>query len=496
MSIDAIFFNVTIHASVSRPLGAHRMAHFLRGDGLDIEVIDWANFWTLSELKELFKSRYSDSLKFIGISSMFGTWNSIMDDFCKWIKTHYPNVFIISGASTNPLFKTDYIDYYIAGYGEYATLELLKYLLSNGAKPRFMIPGIRGKKIIDANNQYPAYPMKSLMVKYQHRDFIEPREWLSIETSRGCKFNCKFCSYPILGVKEDYSRDAEDFADQLKDAYDRFGVFKYNIADETFNDSLDKIKKFNSVIPALNFSPVFNAFIRADLLISNPAQLEELVKMGVYGHFYGIETFNAKSGKTIGKGMNPERLKQGLLDVKQYFQNHGSKRYRGTIALIIGLPFETKDSIEDTKTWLLNNWSDQSVRINVLNIPISELYKPSAISLDYKKYGYREFDFTKDADVMMPKILAKWPGFGAIKTLNSGINLIWQNEHLNYWEALDLAADIYQIKSNFKAEGFQLSNKHTLNNDLDYMLSITSTEDANSRDEDISTYITKKLNWK
>ena len=116
------------------------------------------------------------------------------------------------------------------GFGEGALLELLKYLFSNGPLPKFSLLSAVGKAI-SANDVYPSFPMNSLMIKYEDRDFIQPYEWLGVEFARGCKFACAFCSYPVLGVKGDYSRDAKDFELQMRDAYDRFGITKYYVSD-------------------------------------------------------------------------------------------------------------------------------------------------------------------------------------------------------------------------------------------------------------------------
>ena len=44
-----------------------------------------------------------------------------------------------------------------------------------------------------------------------------------------------------------------------------------------------------------------------------------LDKMKMFGHFYGIESFNHMSTKAISKGMHPDKVKQGLIDIKNYY---------------------------------------------------------------------------------------------------------------------------------------------------------------------------------
>ena len=227
-------FNVTQDASLSRPLGGHRIAHYLREQGWDIEVVDWANWWSLEQLQDFFRSRYNKDVVFAGFGHLYSIWSDTMEQFGWWIKKNYPNVTLISGSSVNPMFTSSCIDYYVQGFGEHAIVNLLKYIAGNGPTPVFEMLGSR--KVIPAIEHYPAFPMKSLMVKYEDRDFVESDEWLTVELARGCKFKCAFCQFPVLGVKGDTSRDAVDFEIQLKDAYDRFGVSSYIIADETFND--------------------------------------------------------------------------------------------------------------------------------------------------------------------------------------------------------------------------------------------------------------------
>ena len=82
------------------------------------------------------------------------------------------------------------IDYHVYGFGEKALIETLRYLFSNGTEPVYF--NQFETKVIDAS-KYPAYPMSEYTVLYEDRDFIQPWEFLSIETARGCKFKCSFC---------------------------------------------------------------------------------------------------------------------------------------------------------------------------------------------------------------------------------------------------------------------------------------------------------------
>lgn len=423
-----IILNLSEFPTSARPLGPYRIAQFLRENNFDIEVVEYALFWTLEELKELAKSRITKDTLFIGSSHLFYAWSNTIGEFFKWIKETYPDIYIISGSTAKPGPYTEYIDYYIRGYGEYAILELLKYLDGNGTKPILDANQlVNGKKVIDAIHSYPAYPMKSLMVKYEDRDFIRKDEWLGIEFSRGCKFKCAFCNYPILGVKGDYTRDADDAYEQLADTYDRFGVSKYIIADDTLNDRTEKLTKFANVTEKLNFDPWYWSFIRADLLSSRLKDKEELLRMGVNGHYYGIESFNRPSAKAIGKGMDPEKIKEGILNNKKYFEKHSNNPFRATIGLIVGLPYETFETMDNTKQWLIDNWQGQSFVSWGLEIWNGDSEVPSILSNNYEKYGYIKLtdeESKKSARSITPE-----------KYQPLGDRFYWKNEYMDFIKA-------------------------------------------------------------
>lgn len=395
--IKTIIMSLTNYWYESRPLGAHRIAHVLRDDNHDVEVVDYANTWTLEELKEFWLSRNPNDIRVLAFSHLFPiSWPPVLDEFVRWVRTKWPHIRTVAGSSTRPAYNnTDHLDFYIYGFGENAVLALFKYLISNGQSPRFDLNLMGRTKVIDANTFYPAFPMRSLMVKYEDRDFLEEHEWLTIELGRGCKFECDFCNFPVLGVKGDYSRDAGDFQAQLLDAYNRFGIKNYILSDETVNDRTEKIAKFADAVENLPWEPFFTGFVRADLAISRGKQeWEELARLGLRGHFYGIESFNTASARTIGKGMDGQRLKQGLIAIRNYFKTTGNGMYRGNIGLILGLPYETYENIYQTMVWLENNWQGESFDVHSLAIPRSESYflKSSKLSTSYKQWGYHEIE--------------------------------------------------------------------------------------------------------
>ena len=414
--------------------GGHRIATWLRQHDWDIEVLDFATEFTLDELQEFARSRVTTDTKFIGFSCFFGTWTTDIDLFAQWLKQTYPDVALICGGTAYPMIKCESIDYHVTGFAEHAILQLLKVITGNEPRssltldPKFM----GSKKVVTANTHYPAFPMHDLNIYYEDRDYINENEWLTIESARGCKFKCKFCNFPVLGVRGDYTRNAEDFRNNLQQTYDRYGVKNYYIADETFNDSTEKIKKFADAVEQFDFVPFFSGYARADLMVSRPDDQEHMLRMHFLGHFYGIESTNPESLKVVGKGMHPDRLLPGLLDIQKYFQTHGRGIYRTTISLIAGLPHETLNSLAGTMKWIHRHWQHHNVMLNSLEIPlqIGGDGLLSDLSLDPEKYGYTlsDSDISYDFDI-----------------LKSAATMNWKSPHMTHRQAWDFV-QLFRMK--------------------------------------------------
>ena len=480
----AILFSV--HAMGNRrPVGPYRIASYLREQGWDVEVIEWAIYWSPDQLKELANSRIKSNTVFCGFGCFFGYWDSTFEDYADWIKKKWPHVKHVYGSHTFPMFESKVIDYYIVGYGEKAMFELAKSLAGNtGPKMAFDPKFFGNKKLISANDSYPSFPMQSLKVIYEDRDFLLPNEWLTTEFARGCKFACKFCNFPILGVKGDYSRSAEDFEISIRDTYDRFGITNYYVSDETINDSTEKLEKFAQVVDRLNFEPLFYGFIRADLMVHHKDSWDPMSRLRLLGHYYGVETMNKRSGESIGKGMHPDKLLPGLIEAKDWFRKQGV--YRGTISLICGLPHETEETWWRGVQWCIDNWQGECTNMFALEIPIEETdAKLSFFSENYEKLGYKESTVLRDMTNELTDLQA-----------NYGRRLLnWENEHMNMARSIKLVEEAYEklISTNLTVNTWSFSDYSTLAKDAREISTYHITQTVPDFTEFHQSYISKKL---
>jgi radical SAM superfamily enzyme YgiQ (UPF0313 family) len=502
-------FNTVIkQAHYKRTGGAHRIATYLRERDWDIEVLDFLMGWKLDQLKEFTRSRVTNKTVFLGFGGTFPIWSETLEQYFQWVKEKYPNLKIIAGGQISNVYKID-ADWYVDGFGERALEALLKHITGTSSEPLKYQLGINGRKVIKGNMDYPSFPMKSLKIKYEDRDFILADETLVTELGRGCIFNCAFCNFPILGVKEDHSRDAEDLYEELKDNYDRFGVTKYTIADETVNDYSEKLEKFAKVIKRLDFKPRMFGFARADLLVSRKKDWDTCIEMGFVGHHYGIESTNPKSLKVIGKGMHPDKLLPGLLEVKDYFRKNST--YKGQVSLIAGLPYETKDSLHKTLKWFRENWKTENVMLFPLYIPKNDgRDSASKLSGDWGKYNYRETKL--DLYPRIRELFKELPTqYGVGEALLEHTGMSWENDEWNIFDAMMEVGNFYAngYADTYGPVMWSLGEYETaLEKPFEYFYNKTMKDIIGSGEFGdfkkfllvsnrlIDGYIEKKLNWK
>ena len=183
----------------------------------------------------------------------------------------------------------------------------------------------------------------------------------------------------------DFVKSNDLLYNELKNNHDQFGIKNYLIVDDTFNDHPDKLNLILSSVEKLDFQPIFWAYHRLDLLATRPETIPILYRIGVRSMYFGIETFNATAGKTIGKGY--DRTKQ-IDTINHLRKNYPDIALHGSF--IIGLPGESIADVTDTHRRLceqdipLHSWQFQGLKI----------FKPTAYSFnseftnDYSKFGY------------------------------------------------------------------------------------------------------------
>lgn len=401
MSVEFLLLTNVASPIWQRSIGAYQVAAHCRKSGISCQVIDFIDLFKIDELEEIISKCIGKETIAIGVSTTFfynqdtkGKFISADRSFAKVIpdklrtllhklKQKFGIVILGGGANSYGIEGDELFDTIFHGYSEQVVVEYLLGIKGEISKRIWNKKG--NQNIIDG--KHGNFDITALDHNWHQKDCILKEETLPIEISRGCIFKCTFCSYPLNGKKKfDYLRDTELIKEELINNYEKFGTTNYFFADDTFNDSTMKLERLHKIITSLPFKIKFVTYLRLDLLNAHREQINMLKEMGLGSAFFGIETLNHSSGKTIGKGMNPDLVKEFLIELHD---NYWNKEIPITCSFIIGLPGETLESCRKTFNWL------RETPINDLWFPLfikqSSHYK-SEFDLNYKDYGYKMDD--------------------------------------------------------------------------------------------------------
>ena len=435
-------------------MGAYKIANCFERMGWRATVIDWVGSWSDQELEEYLDAIVKDDTKIFGVSY---TWLSpeYALSFISKLKARYPGIKVLLGGQQFVQHDLG-ADLYMYGYAEIALEEVVKFWFNNGPQPKGLRPiELGGAQLIDCNKDYKAMDLHDYRVTYRDDDYVQPMEQLTVELSRGCRFACKYCNYAFLGVKQDTSTAKDLLYSELMHNYESWGTTNYIIADDTFNDRDSKLEMMAEVVESLPFEPNFSCFIRLDLTVSNPHQLELLSRARVWAHFYGLETLHHGAGKAVGKGMHPDKIKKGLLDMREYMMGKLGV-YRGSIGMIAGLPHEPPESWRESEEWLRANWDSEHWHWWPLEISTEEnLATVSEFTKDWAKNGYSEIT-DENRIAYLDNFFLRTKGH--IQHKFDHKSLYWQHSNADLKDAVDF---VREIKSGY--HGAKIANFHILN---------------------------------
>lgn len=399
---------------VSFSAGAYKVASVLRDMGLDVLVVPNCLNYTYKGIQQVIENNKSNLL-WVGISSTFMSvekgnntnleqyteeWNNskalTMSIDSLIVKSDYTydfelvwkakdmaklgcfleakyNVPLVIGGGWSYLYNY-HLQYYkpfnrnihcVDGYAESYIKEFTEQRLKNAELP-----------IIVNNNHYNDNDFKINPITWTDTDFVEKDDWLTVEVARGCAFNCAYCSYPRRG-RFDSFRDPDSLRNELIKNYEQFGVTKFFVVDDLYNDSKEKVRiLYDKVWSKLPFEVEWSSSMRLDMLWADPDSAEILRDSGCRFAQFGIETLHNVAGRRVGKGLGRDRILKTLEHINKVWKND----VLISAGFIAGLPFEPIESIKETMEWSLNtdllfnaSWQPLTISQPTTNQPANQI---------------------------------------------------------------------------------------------------------------------------
>jgi len=403
----------------SRGYGAHRIASHLRSHGYTVLVIDFSSALTFDLWNNICNNAIGDNTVMVGFSttwwpyrtpfsdkkdfrksniewmSLKGSnplidndsliYNAVMGTIQPWIdvvKNKNNKIKIVVGGPKIDFYLDFPADYFINGLGENQIIDLLT------DKKRIWPPVLEH----DINSSARDWGWTTSSTNYTKFDMIKSHEILNLEIARGCKFNCAFCSFPLIGQKDTarYYKTEETLYEEMLRNYELWGITQYNIADDTFNDDTEKIEMMIRIVNRLPFKPKFFAYIRVDVVATHPEQIKLLKEMGLVNCYIGIESFHPTASRFGGKGMSENRRKQTLAAM--------SKEWGHSVAVdvgyIIGLPGEDESFLRDQVEWFMSDECPTNHNITFIALVINPRWSLKYVALSRIDNNPEAFGYT------------------------------------------------------------------------------------------------------
>lgn len=379
--------------------GVYRVATEFRNQGISCQVVQFFNFFNNLEILEIV-DKFSDDLKIVGFSTLF--WEhydrkskEILIDkvnfLIKYIRQEYPHVTILAGGPSCRIFLNKEFENVDAIFDGFSENTFVPYIRSIAYREPQLLPDKYVNNTPIYNKISGKFDFNNSSTVYKSQDLITQHDVPILEVGRGCIFKCKFCGFALNGKKKlDYIKDFNCLKRELLYNYVHHGITNYILSDDTFNDSVYKIKELHKVFTSLPFKINFACYLRLDLLLQYPEEISLLKEMGLIGAFFGIESFHKKASRLIGKGIDPEVAKKALQDLKS---THWGNSVKIGVGIITGIPYETYDSIQATKEWIADekNLVDQVVPFP-LSVSNPQNVRPqpwdSEFQKNAEKYGF------------------------------------------------------------------------------------------------------------
>lgn len=332
------------------PLGLASIAAVLEKNDFQTKILD-ANALQLSEHDIIKKAENSD---IIGITAMTPIINSVIR-LVKGIKENNPDATIIMGGphatilSEKLLSNIPEVDIVVKGEGEHTIVELCNVLKTG--KNLESVRGIiyRKNNLIKSNHSRPqiedldslpylAYHLLPLNKYKLHPPHGKEYPLMAMLTSRGCPYDCIFCSKSIFGSNL-RCQSPERMVSEIEYLKDHFKVKEIAFYDDIFILDKKRITKFTKELENKNLDIIWTCESRVNLV--NKEILQKMKNAGCYMIAYGIESGNQTILNNLRKNITINQIKSAI-------ETTNKIGIQSTGYFMLGSPGETPETIRQT----------------------------------------------------------------------------------------------------------------------------------------------------
>ncbi len=340
------------------PLGLLLIASYLREQHPDI-------FIYINDLKGLPPEEWPIGFADVYGLTVYATSLSVSKEIIKRCRQKNPEAkIVVGGAMPSAMPELFNVDYVVVGEGEKAMADIVASVKKGKIEPdtkmtyRFAEP---------VPFLFPAYDLVDL--SSYHRT-VNKLKSLPYFTSRGCPYHCNFCGLNLFHeMNKVRFAEPEVVYEHLK-IIKNMGIKAINFQDDIFTLKRKRLNKILDLIKPLGFS--FRCHGRVGL--DDESVYERLAEAGCSMVSWGIES----GSQFMLDRMNKEATVDQNYQVIQWAKKYG---ITARAFFVIGFPGETKETLEETKQFIMRAQPDQYFVSNFVPYPGTDVYR------NPKKYG-------------------------------------------------------------------------------------------------------------
>jgi radical SAM superfamily enzyme YgiQ (UPF0313 family) len=278
-------------------------------------------------------------------------------------------------ATCLPEEALQHADFVIRGEGETALPQLVRALGGDGDLVdvpglAWMLKGIMHQNpVAEAVQNLDALPFPDFSLldlgkgKGVTRGLV--RSTLPIQTSRGCPYDCTFCSVTQMFGRNYRRRSTQSVIDELAH-YDP-GLRKLFFYDDNFAVNSVRAKELLREMIARKLGFKWTTQVRADIA-KDSELLDLMVEAGCYGLYIGFESVNPGALEEMKKNLSVEEMESAIRELRRRkIHIHGM--------FVLGFDSDTPQSVRSTVSFALSEKIDTAQFLILTPLPGTELYR-------------------------------------------------------------------------------------------------------------------------
>lgn len=387
------------------PLGIASLASYVKSRGFSAGLIDAvAQNYAIADILSYIKN---NNPAVVGISSLTATFNRAI--YCaEMIKKEFPSILVIIGGHHATILTEEVMrnnlafDICVMGEGELTLCELLEeYKKTDYNYNKFIndsdtldrIKGIAFRKnnsiilterrgLIDNISELP-FPDRSYFNLSEYQPL--PNQYkrlplLHMVVSRGCPYNCSYCSANAVFGRRLRLRSPEKVIEEIEFLIEEYGAKDISFWDDAFTVDKKWILELCGLIINRKFNVTWTCYGRADTV--DKEMLRAMKLSGCWNIFFGFESGVQEILNTIDKNIALDQIRQ----VNRWCKEVGIEV---RASFMIALPEETPERAMKTIDFAIKLDTDYVQFCITTPFPGTKLFK------DAKRYGKLDLDFDK-----------------------------------------------------------------------------------------------------